>query len=131
MPMPEGNCAFRTVPMTPFAERGPAEDALITRKLNGKGDDQMFDQWSNILNFLMYLGVTLPLLGVGIAVFLFTTPYKEFQLIRDGADTTDPQKAAAAKAAAHDLGGKSSGSRSCSLRRCFIPCPWGISSCGD
>jgi putative membrane protein len=54
----------------------------------------------------MYLGVTLPLLGVGIAVFLFTTPYKEFQLIRDGADTTDPQKAAAAKAAAHDLGGK-------------------------
>ncbi|MBO2531873.1 putative membrane protein [Planifilum fulgidum] len=66
----------------------------------------MFDQWSNILNFLMYLGVTLPLLGVGIAVFLFTTPYKEFQLIRDGADTTDPQKAAAAKAAAHDLGGK-------------------------
>jgi len=43
---------------------------------------------------------------VGIAVFLFTTPYKEFQLIRDGADTTDPQKAAAAKAAAHDLGGK-------------------------
>ena len=66
----------------------------------------MFAQWSNILNFLMYLGVTLPLLGVGIAVFLFTTPYKEFQLIRDGADTTDPQKAAAAKAAAHDLGGK-------------------------
>jgi len=66
----------------------------------------MFDQWSNILNFLMYLGVTLPLLGVGIAVFLFTTPYKEFQLVRDGADTTDPQKAAAAKAAAHDLGGK-------------------------
>lgn len=92
--------------MTLFAERGPAEDALKTRKLNGKGDDQMFDQWSNILNFLMYLGVTLPLLGVGIAVFLFTTPYKEFQLIRDGADTTDPQKAAAAKAAAHDLGGK-------------------------
>jgi len=51
--------------MTLFAERGPAEDALKTRKLNGKGDDQMFDQWSNILNFLMYLGVTLPLLGVG------------------------------------------------------------------
>ena len=66
----------------------------------------MFDQWSNILNFLIYLGITLPLLGVGIAVFLFTTPYKEFQLIRDGADTTDPKKAAAAKAAAHDLGGK-------------------------
>jgi putative membrane protein len=66
----------------------------------------MFAQWSNMLNFLMYLGVTLPLLGMGIAVFLFTTPYKEFQLIRDGADATDPQKTAAAKAAAHDLGGK-------------------------
>lgn len=66
----------------------------------------MFDQWPNLLNFLMYLGVTLPLLGVGIAVFLITTPYREFQLIRDGADTTDSQKMAAAKAAAHDLGGK-------------------------
>lgn len=66
----------------------------------------MFAQWPNILNFLMYLGVTLPLLGVGIAVFLITTPYREFQLIRDGADTTDSQKMAAAKAAAHDLGGK-------------------------
>ncbi len=66
----------------------------------------MFAQWPNILNFLMYLGVTLPLLGVGIAVFLITTPYREFQLIRDGTDTTDSQKMAAAKAAAHDLGGK-------------------------
>lgn len=66
----------------------------------------MFAQWPNILNFLMYLGVTLPLLGVGIAVFLITTPYREFQLIRDSADTTDSQKMAAAKAAAHDLGGK-------------------------
>ncbi len=66
----------------------------------------MFAQWPNILNFLMYLGVTLPLLGVGIAVFLITTPYREFQLIRDGADTTDSQKMAAAKAAAHELGGK-------------------------
>lgn len=76
------------------------------RKLYGIGVDQMFAQWPNILNFLMYLGVTLPLLGVGIAVFLITTPYREFQLIRDGADTTDSQKMAAAKAAAHDLGGK-------------------------
>jgi putative membrane protein len=75
-------------------------------KQNGKGVDQMFAQWSNILNFLIYLGVTLPLLAMGIAVFLITTPYREFQLIRDGADTTDPQKMAAAKAAAHDLGGK-------------------------
>ena len=66
----------------------------------------MIAQWSNILNFLMYMGVTLPLLGVGIAVFLFTTPYREFQLTREGSDTEDAQKMAAAKAAAHDLGGK-------------------------
>ena len=122
---------FRTFPMTLFAERGPAEDALKTRKLNGKGDDQMFDQWSNILNFLMYLGVTLPLLGVGIAVFLFTTPYKEFQLIRDGADTTDPQKRRRPRRRLTIWEEKSSAFRSCSLRRCFTPCPWGISSCGD
>ncbi|GAA4717096.1 DUF350 domain-containing protein [Brevibacillus fulvus] len=58
------------------------------------------------LNFLSYLGVTLPLMGFGLLVFTITTPYKEFQLLKEGADTTDPQKVAAAKAAAHDLGGK-------------------------
>ncbi|HEU4965481.1 MAG TPA: DUF350 domain-containing protein [Bacilli bacterium] len=63
-------------------------------------------QWDSILNFLIYLGVTLPILAVGIFVFMLTTPYNEYQLIREGADTTDPQKSAAAKAAAHDLGGK-------------------------
>lgn len=63
-------------------------------------------QWESILNFLIYLGVTLPLLGFGLFVFMITTPYKESQLIREGADSSDPQKAAAAKAAAHDLGGK-------------------------
>ncbi|GAX91296.1 DUF350 domain-containing protein [Effusibacillus lacus] len=66
----------------------------------------MFTQWPNIMNFLMYLGVTLPILALGIFVFMITTPYREYKLIRDGADTNDPQKAAAAKAAAHDLGGK-------------------------
>jgi putative membrane protein len=66
----------------------------------------MDTQWDSILNFLQYLGVTLPLMAVGLFVFLITTPYSEYQLIRDGADTSDPQKVAAAKAAAHDLGGK-------------------------
>ncbi|SEN46688.1 DUF350 domain-containing protein [Lihuaxuella thermophila] len=59
-----------------------------------------------ILNFLTYLGVTIPLIIFGYVVFLFATPYKEYQLIRDGADTTDPAKINAAQAAAHDLGGK-------------------------
>lgn len=66
----------------------------------------MSSQWPLILNFLIYLAVTIPIFAFGIFVFLFTTPYKEYQLIADGADTTDPQKVAAAKAAAHDLGGK-------------------------
>lgn len=59
-----------------------------------------------ILNFAAYLGVTIPLMIFGYVVFLFTTPYREYQLIRDGADTDDPAKVNAAKAAAHDLGGK-------------------------
>lgn len=66
----------------------------------------MLTELPNFLNFLAYLGVTLPLIAFGVFVFMFTTPYKEYQLIKAGADTSDPQKAAAAKAVAHDLGGK-------------------------
>ncbi|MGQ7278861.1 DUF350 domain-containing protein [Brevibacillus thermoruber] len=63
-------------------------------------------QWMYVCNFLAYLAVTLPLMGFGIFVFAVTTPYREYDLIREGAQTDDPQKVAAAKAAAHDLGGK-------------------------
>ncbi|WP_284638949.1 DUF350 domain-containing protein [Paenibacillus silviterrae] len=63
-------------------------------------------QWSSILNFLIYLGVTLPLVGVGILFFNLVTPYNEFRLIRDGGDVSDPVKVAAGRAAAYDLGGK-------------------------
>lgn len=66
----------------------------------------MNEQLSNLLNFLMYLGVTLPMLLFGIFVFMVTTPYNEYKLIREGADTDDLRKINAAKAAAHDLGGK-------------------------
>jgi len=66
----------------------------------------MLSQWGYILNFLMYLAVTLPILIIGIFVFTFTTPYKEFDLIKQGSQTDDPKKMAAAKAAANDLGGK-------------------------
>jgi putative membrane protein len=66
----------------------------------------MSEQWANILNFLAYLGVTLPILIVGIMAFMVTTPYNEYKLIREGAATDDPRKINAAKAAAHDLGGK-------------------------
>lgn len=66
-------------------------------------------QWPYLLNFLIYLGVSLPLLILGMVLFLFTTPYKEFQLIREGTDTEDVQKRDAAKAAVLDLGGKTLG----------------------
>ncbi|WP_198299762.1 DUF350 domain-containing protein [Tumebacillus avium] len=63
-------------------------------------------QWEGILNFLIYLGVALPILGFGLFVFMITTPYKEYGLVAEGADVNDPRKVNAAKAAAHDLGGK-------------------------
>ncbi|AFC31934.1 hypothetical protein PM3016_5219 [Paenibacillus mucilaginosus 3016] len=64
------------------------------------------DQFGTILNFLIYLAVTVPLVGVGILFFNLTTPYSEFKLIRDGGELSDPAKVAAGKAAAYDLGGK-------------------------
>ncbi len=66
----------------------------------------MDEQWEYISNFLIYLAVTLPLLGLGLVIFILSTPYREFAIIREGSDTTDPQKMAAAKAVAHDLSGK-------------------------
>jgi putative membrane protein len=66
----------------------------------------MGGQWTNIVNFLIYLGVSLPLLGFGIYIFMRTTPYKEFAIIADGADISDEHKVLAAQAAAYDLGGK-------------------------
>lgn len=64
------------------------------------------DQWQYFLNFIYYLGAAIPLLLFGYLIFLWTTPYREIQLIREGSETSDPVKARAAKAAAYDLGGK-------------------------
>lgn len=66
----------------------------------------MNGQLDSILNFLTYLIIALPILIVGILVFIYTTPYPEYRLIQDGASTDDPQKKAAAQAAVHDLSGK-------------------------
>lgn len=58
------------------------------------------------MNFLVYFWTALPLLGIGIYFFMLTTPYKEYDMIKAGAETDDGRKAGAAQAAAYDLGGK-------------------------
>lgn len=66
----------------------------------------MEGQWLNIINFLLYLGISLPLLGIGMFLFMKITPYNEFQIISEGDEVNTPRKAAAAQAAAYTLGGK-------------------------
>ena len=66
----------------------------------------MSGQWTNIMNFLIYLGISLPILGIGTYLFMLTTPYKENELITGGADLADQQKVLAAQATAWDIGGK-------------------------
>jgi putative membrane protein len=69
----------------------------------------LLNQWDSFVNFLLYLGVSVPLFLLGIFIFFLTTPYREIVLIREGAELGDPQKTAAAKSAALDLGGKAVG----------------------
>lgn len=63
-------------------------------------------QWEAFINFLIYLGVSIPILILGVLVFVFTTPYREFELIREASQTEDPLKVAAGQAATYDLSGK-------------------------
>lgn len=66
----------------------------------------MSGQFANVLNFLFYLIVAIPLLGVGMLLFMLVTPYREIQLLRAGGADYTPKEIAAARAAAYDLGGK-------------------------
>lgn len=59
---------------------------------------------AHFINFLIYLGTALPLLILGMAIFMISTPYNEMHLLRDGA--CQGEKSCAAQAAAYDLGGK-------------------------
>ena len=59
-----------------------------------------------LINFLEYLGVSVPLMILAVMLFSFTTPYKEFQIMAAGDDLENPRKVAAAKAVAFDIGGK-------------------------
>ena len=64
----------------------------------------MQGQWPHVVNFLLYLAAALPLLGIGVWLFARLTPYKEGELLHNGAQ--DGMAGRAAEAAAHDLGGK-------------------------
>ena len=65
----------------------------------------VLQQWSSFVNFLIYLVVSIPLLLIGIKIFMWQTPYDEMSMIRDAADS-DTIKDEAGIAVAHSLGGK-------------------------
>ena len=66
----------------------------------------VLQQWSSFLNFLMYLAVSLPLLLIGIKIFMMQTSYNDMQLIRDAFHSDNNLQEDAGVACAHDLGGK-------------------------
>lgn len=66
----------------------------------------MEGQCVNLINLLIYLAISLPILGIGIFLFIRLTPFKEAQLIGEGDEIDSPRKVAAAQAAAYTLGGK-------------------------
>ncbi len=59
-----------------------------------------------IVNFLIYIAITLPLMLLGIFLFTKTTPYDEFRILFNGDEVNDQVKTAASTAVAFDLGGK-------------------------
>lgn len=60
----------------------------------------------SLMDFFIYLGATIPLMIIGILIFIWTTPYPEYKMISDGANSENHQKQMAARAAAYDIGGK-------------------------
>ena len=66
----------------------------------------VLQQWSSFVNFLIYLAVSIPLLLIGIKIFMWQTPYNEMHVIRDAASCGNDIKDEAGIAVAHSLGGK-------------------------
>ena len=66
----------------------------------------VLQQWSSFVNFLIYLVVSIPLLLIGIKIFMWQTPYTEMQVIKDAACCDTSVKDEAGIAVAHSLGGK-------------------------
>ena len=66
----------------------------------------VLQQWSSFVNFLTYLVVSIPLLLIGIKIFMMQTPYNEMKIIQDAACCDKTAKDEAGIAVAHNLGGK-------------------------
>lgn len=66
----------------------------------------VLQQWSSFMNFLTYLVVAIPLLLIGIKIFMWQTAYNEMHVIRDAASADNDIKDEAGIAVAHSLGGK-------------------------
>ncbi len=66
----------------------------------------VLQQWSSFVNFLTYLVVAIPLLLIGIKIFMLQTPYNEMKMIQEAACCDKTEKDEAGIAIAHDLGGK-------------------------
>ena len=60
----------------------------------------VLQQWSSFVNFLIYLVVSIPLLLIGIKIFMWQTPYNEMEVIKDAAccDTSVKDEAGTAVA---------------------------------
>lgn len=61
---------------------------------------------NNLVNFLVYLLVTIPLMMTGIFIFIKTTAYNEFTVMQKGGDVSNFCHVDAAMAVSYDLGGK-------------------------
>lgn len=66
----------------------------------------VLQQWSSFSNFLIYLVVSIPLLLIGIKIFMWQTSYNEMEIIRDAACAENDINDEAGIAVAHSLGGK-------------------------
>ena len=66
----------------------------------------VLQHWTNFGNFFVYLIVSIPLLLIGIKIFMWQTPFREMDIIRDASSQDNDIKDEAGLAVAYSLGGK-------------------------
>ena len=66
----------------------------------------ILQQWTSFVNFFLYLVVSIPLLLIGIRIFMWQTSYREMDIIKDAACQDNDIKDEAGIAVAYSLGGK-------------------------